>query len=226
MTEAAALVDDKVQQMLDVLLQLASGDLEARVSTPEGDTPIDLVATAVNMLAEELAASITAERALRKDLEHEIARRQAELEELERAQAQVARQTKVIYELSTPVIEVWAGVLVLPLTGIIDETRGEQILTQLLASISRTRAKVAILDVTGCPVMDEASARRISKVGAAAKLLGTRAVLTGVSPDNAQTLAQLGVEFTQFETARSLAAGLKKALLFTSDYEPGPGQRR
>jgi len=198
--------EPKVQAVLDVLLQLAGADLSARVPDVGGDSPIDLVAAAVNMLGEELEAATIAETKLRTELEEENRLRREELEQLARAQ-------EVIRELSTPVIEIWRGVLILPLIGVIDEARGQQIMEQLLATVVRTGANTVILDITGVPEIDTSVADRLLKAMAASALLGTDSILTGVSPANAQTLVRLGVDFEQVDTARTLEAGLRRALL-------------
>jgi rsbT co-antagonist protein RsbR len=205
MTEGEGATDERVQEVLGVLLRLASADLDARVDNPEGDAPIELVAAAVNMLAEELAASVRSERELRGQLEAEIAERTAELEVLERAQA-------LIRELSTPVIEVWAGVLVLPLIGVIDDERGLQVMEQLLHAIVERQAKFAIIDITGVPNIDASAADQLTRVVGATKMLGACTLLTGVGPRNAQTFADLDVDLRGVEMASSLRVGLQSAL--------------
>ena len=198
--------EPRVQAVLDVLLQLAGADLSARVPDVGGDSPIDLVAAAVNMLGEELEAATLAEAELRAELEEENRMRREELEQLARAQ-------EAIRELSTPVIEIWRGVLILPLIGVIDEARGQQIMEQLLTAVVRTGANTVILDITGVPEIDTSVADRLLKAMAASELLGTNSILTGVSPANAQTLVRLGVDFEHVDTARTLEAGLRRALL-------------
>jgi len=205
--------NDKVQVVLEVLLRLASADLDARVPASTSNAPLDLVAAAVNMLAEELSAVMAAEAKLRVDLEQEVRQRQAEVEALARAQELVARQNEAIRALSTPVMEVWAGILVLPLIGLIDQARGEQLMDQLLSAIVRTGAQVAILDITGVPEVDTSVADQLQRAMAAAKLLGTQTIMTGVSPENAQTMVRLDIDLSQVHAERSLAAGLRRALL-------------
>lgn len=205
MSEGEGEDDPRVQEVLGVLLRLAAADLDARIDNPEGDAPIELVAAAVNMLAEELAASVRSERELRRELEAKIAERTAELEALERAQA-------LIRELSTPVIEVWAGILVLPLIGVIDDERGVQIMEQLLHAIVERQAKIAIVDITGVPNIDASAADQLTRVVGATKMLGARTLLTGVGPRNAQTFADLEVDLRGVEMASSLRAGLQWAL--------------
>ncbi len=210
MREAAD--DDMVQAVLDVLMRLAVADLDARVDIGEGTKPIELVGAAVNMLAEELAASRAAEVELRRQLEHEADSRRRENEVLVAAQAQLARQNDAIRALSTPVIEVARGVLILPLIGLVDAARAEQIMEQLLAAIVRRAASTVILDLTGVPTIDTAAAHHLLQVTAAAKLLGTRSIITGVSPGNAQTLVRLDVDLAAIATRSSLAVALRDVL--------------
>lgn len=210
MREAAD--DDMVQAVLDVLMRLAVADLDARVDIGEGTKPIELVGAAVNMLAEELAASRAAEVELRRQLEHEADSRRRENEVLVAAQAQLARQNDAIRALSTPVIEVARGVLILPLIGLVDAARAEQLMEQLLAAIVRQAASTVILDLTGVPTIDTAAAHHLLQVTAAAKLLGTRSIITGVSPGNAQTLVRLDVDLAAIATRSSLAVALRDVL--------------
>lgn len=210
MREAAD--DDMVQAVLDVLMRLAVADLDARVDIGEGTKPIELVGAAVNMLAEELAASRAAEVELRRQLEQEADSRRRENEVLVAAQAQLARQNDAIRALSTPVIEVARGVLILPLIGLVDAARAEQIMEQLLAAIVRQAASTVILDLTGVPTIDTAAAHHLLQVTAAAKLLGTRSIITGVSPGNAQTLVRLDVDLAAIATRSSLAVALRDVL--------------
>lgn len=210
MREAAD--DDMVQAVLDVLMRLAVADLDARVDIGEGTKPIELVGAAVNMLAEELAASRAAEVELRRQLEQEADSRRRENEVLVAAQAQLARQNDAIRALSTPVIEVARGVLILPLIGLVDAARAEQIMEQLLVAIVRQAASTVILDLTGVPTIDTAAAHHLLQVTAAAKLLGTRSIITGVSPGNAQTLVRLDVDLAAIATRSSLAVALRDVL--------------
>jgi rsbT co-antagonist protein RsbR len=202
----------RVQAVLDVLMRLAAWDLDARVEIGEGNTPIELVGVAVNMLAEELSASVAAELELRRQVEQEAELRRRENEALVAAQAQLARQHEDIRALSTPVIEVARGVLILPLIGLVDAERAQQIMEQLLAAIVRHAASTVVLDLTGVPALDTAAAHHLLQVTAAAKLLGTRSVITGVSPDNAQTLVRLDVDFAAIATRSSLAVALREVL--------------
>ncbi len=139
---------------------------------------------------------------LNEELRHqvEVVQRQHEALEL---------QTHAIQELSTPVIQVWDQILVLPLIGTIDSGRAQQIMENLLDAVVRWRAAFVILDITGVPMVDTEVAHHLIKTIDATRLLGAEAVLTGVSPQNAQTLVRMGVDFGRITTRGSLQAGLQ-----------------
>lgn len=124
----------------------------------------------------------------------------------------IVRQSLSLVELSTPVIRLWDQVLLLPLVGVIDTMRARQFTERLLEAITRFEAAVTIIDVTGVPVFDTGVARHIMKTVDAAQLLGTRMVLTGISPEGAQTLTKLGVSFAGVTSRASLRSGVAEAL--------------
>jgi anti-anti-sigma regulatory factor len=129
-------------------------------------------------------------------------------------EAELELQGKTIMELSTPVIQVWDGVVVAPLIGTLDSNRTHQFMERLLDVIVKTKSPVALVDITGVPTIDTQTAQHIIESVTAARLLGTQVVLTGVSPSIAQTLVHLGIDLTGIETRSSLAAGFQVALDF------------
>lgn len=134
----------------------------------------------------------------------------------------IRRQTEALREVSTPVITLWDSILLLPLVGVVDSLRAQQISEQLLQAIAQSEAAVTIIDVTGVPVMDTSVARHILKTVAAADMLGTRVVLTGISPSTAQTMVKLGIDLSGVPTRGSLKAGVALALSLTGR-QIGPG---
>lgn len=124
----------------------------------------------------------------------------------------IAQQSLSLMELSTPVIRLWDQVLMLPLIGVIDTLRARQFTESLLEAITRYEASVTIIDVTGVPVFDTSVARHIMKTVDAAQLLGTRIVMTGISPEGAQTLTKLGISFAKVTSRATLRAGVAEAL--------------
>lgn len=138
---------------------------------------------------------------------------------LEHALAQrdryISEQSLSIMELSTPVLRLWHQILLLPLVGVIDTGRARQITDHLLEAIAKYEARVTVIDLTGVPIIDTSVAQHIMKTIDAARLLGSRVVLTGISPEGAQTLTKLGIRFGDVISRASLRAGIAEALLIT-----------
>ena len=124
----------------------------------------------------------------------------------------IAEQSLSLLELSTPVLRVWNRVLLLPLVGVVDTARARQFTERLLEAVARHEALVTIIDVTGVPVLDTSVAQHLMKTIDAARLLGTRIVMTGISPEGAQTLTKLGIRFSDVVSRASLRAGIAEAL--------------
>ena len=115
-------------------------------------------------------------------------------------------------ELSTPVMQVWQGVVVAPLIGSLDSQRTQQFMERLLNRIVETNSPVALVDIMGVPTIDTQTAQHLIETISAVRLLGVQVVLTGVRPAIAQTLVHLGIDLSNITTRASLAAGLAVAL--------------
>lgn len=124
----------------------------------------------------------------------------------------ISQQSLSLIELSSPAVRLWEQVILLPLVGVIDTVRARQFTERLLETIARYEALVTIIDVTGVPVFDTGVARHIMKAVEAAQLLGTRIILTGLSPEGAQTLTKLNIGFTGVLSRATLRAGVAEAL--------------
>ncbi|MCL4531985.1 MAG: STAS domain-containing protein, partial [Actinobacteria bacterium] len=124
----------------------------------------------------------------------------------------VRKQAEEILAISTPVVQIWDGVVAAPLIGTLDSRRTQQVMEQLLQRIVDTRSSVALIDITGVPGVDTQTARHLIETVAAVRLLGAQVVLTGIRPAIAQTLVHLGVDLSNVTTRSSLAAGLRVAL--------------
>lgn len=121
------------------------------------------------------------------------------------------RQAALIRELSTPVIELEARILLLPLVGAIDDGRGDLLMETALQRVTERSARVIIIDIAGVGVVDTATADRLVKTAAAIRLLGAEAVVTGIRPEAARTLVQLGFDVGSLKTSSSLADGIELA---------------
>lgn len=137
---------------------------------------------------------------------------QRTLADLQKAYKRQERLSATIRALSTPVIQVWDKVLVLPLVGAIDSERATRIMEDLLEGIVKHQADVVIIDVTGVPVVDTQVAHHLLQAIRAAGLLGTRCLLTGISSDVAKTMVDLGVGLSSVTTLSNLQAGIQRAL--------------
>jgi rsbT co-antagonist protein RsbR len=123
----------------------------------------------------------------------------------------ITQQRATISELQTPVIEVWAGILALPIVGSVDTARAQEMNEALLERIVETGSEIVLLDVTGVPIVDTAVARHLLETVAAARLLGADVFIVGLSSRVAMTLVQLGVDLSSVTTRATLAKGLELA---------------
>ncbi len=139
-------------------------------------------------------------------------RKMAEKEREELQQQVLEAQQQVIQELSTPIIPLMQGIIVMPLVGIIDTKRARDTTRALLAGISEYRAKVVILDITGVPIVDSGVAAHLDKTIQAARLKGARTIITGISDAVAEAIVDLGINWSKLETLRDLQTGLIVAL--------------
>jgi rsbT co-antagonist protein RsbR len=115
-------------------------------------------------------------------------------------------------ELSTPITQIWEHILVLPIIGVLDSHRAQNMMETLLTKIMETQSEVVIVDVTGVASIDTEVASHIMKTVQATSLLGASCVLTGIRPEVAQTVIHLGLDLEKFVTKRDLQDGLKFGL--------------
>lgn len=175
-------------------------DVESR---EVGAFPDDVV-TVFQTMADQLAVAI------------ENARTVAEIrrlnEDLKSTLDTQARLLETIRELSTPVVPLMRGIILLPLVGNIDTARSLQIMEQLLNGVQQHRAQVAIVDITGVPVVDTSVANSLIRAAQAVNLLGAEVVLVGIRPEVAQTMVTLGVDLSGIATRSDLEIGIEYAL--------------
>jgi rsbT co-antagonist protein RsbR len=123
----------------------------------------------------------------------------------------IRQQEDAIRELSTPVLQIRERLLLLPIIGVIDTYRAQMITENLLNVVRTTRARVVVIDVTGVLTIDSKVANHLLQTVTAARLMGARAVVTGVSSEVAQSLVALGIDLERFNTAGDLQGGLEEA---------------
>lgn len=123
----------------------------------------------------------------------------------------IRRQEEAIRELSTPVLQLRAGLLILPIIGVIDPTRARQLTEQLLRSIRANRAKVVVMDITGVPSVDSRVANHLVQTVEAARLMGATVIITGLSAEVAQALVLVGIDLNRIRTVGDLQGGIEEA---------------
>jgi rsbT co-antagonist protein RsbR len=124
----------------------------------------------------------------------------------------ISRQQQEMLELSTPVVELWEGVLALPLIGTLDSARTQVVMESLLQRIVETGSGIAIIDITGVPTVDTLVAQHLLKTVAAARLMGADCIISGIRPQIAQTIVHLGVDLQDVITKATLADAFGIAL--------------
>jgi rsbT co-antagonist protein RsbR len=124
----------------------------------------------------------------------------------------IVRQQQEMMELSTPVIQLWGGILALPLIGTLDSNRTQVVMETLLQRIVDTGSAIAIIDITGVPTVDTLVAQHLMKTVAAARLMGADCLISGIRPQIAQTMVHLGVALGDVTTKASLADAFAAAL--------------
>jgi rsbT co-antagonist protein RsbR len=123
----------------------------------------------------------------------------------------IRQQQEAIRELSTPVLQVRERLLILPIIGLIDPQRARQLTEQLLQGIRANRAKVVVMDITGVPSIDSNVANYLVQTVDASRLMGANVIVTGLSPEIAQTLVVIGVDLSKMDTVGDLQGGIEKA---------------
>jgi rsbT co-antagonist protein RsbR len=123
----------------------------------------------------------------------------------------IRQQQDSIRELSTPVLPVRERLLILPIIGVLDQQRARQLTVQLLGGIRTHRARVVVIDITGVPDVDETVANHLVQTVDASRLMGASVIITGLSPEIAQTLVTIGVDLSKMDTIGDLQGGLEEA---------------
>jgi rsbT co-antagonist protein RsbR len=123
----------------------------------------------------------------------------------------ILRQTSEITEISTPVIQVWEGILALPIIGTLDSARTQIVMENLLIKIVETESTIAILDISGVPAVDSLVAQHLIKTVAATRLMGAECIISGIRPEIAQTIVHLGIDLSNINTKSTLAHALRTA---------------
>jgi rsbT co-antagonist protein RsbR len=187
----------RIDRLLDVLAQAALGNYDARISIvedAEDDAFLD-VEVSTNILIDELLET-------RRRNGQQLQALDKQGEELRQKQAELVRA------LSTPIIVVAPGVLALPIIGTVESERAQSMTWALLERVTTERASHVILDLTGAGEIAAATARSLVQMAHAVRLLGSRCILTGISPQMAQTLVSLSFDIAEVQALPQLADAL------------------
>ncbi len=197
-------MDSRLRNLIDAVELAAGGDTHRARSMlrDPGDGPFGRLEAAVGMFVRTQARALAEAQRTAATAQTEAAR----------AQETIERQRQSLSEISTPIVDVWEGVLAVPLVGAVDGARAMDTTERLLERIVAGRARFVIVDLTGIGVADTATADHLVKMKQAARLLGAHCVITGIGPDMARTLVGLGVTFGDLRTMRTLQDGLRHCL--------------
>jgi len=124
----------------------------------------------------------------------------------------IRRQQEEMLELSTPVVQLWEGIVALPLIGTLDSARTSVVMETLLQTIVQTRSEIAIIDITGVPTVDTLVAQHLLKTVAAARLMGADCIISGIRPQIAQTMVHLQIDLSTVTTKATMAEALRTAI--------------
>jgi anti-anti-sigma regulatory factor/HAMP domain-containing protein len=205
---------DPITALTQIAARITGGDLDQRADIRQRNE-IGVLAAGFNSMTAQLQQNV-------QGLELRVAERTADLQQALNTQEETlrdlreaisARQTleKTIQELSSPVLPVLDGVLVMPLIGVIDSERAALLVTALLSAIEQHSARIVLLDVTGVPLVDTQVARVLLQAADAARLLGAEPILVGIRPELAQTIVGLGLDLSSLRTQSDLQSGIRYA---------------
>jgi len=128
------------------------------------------------------------------------------------AKRRVTESGKAMLEMSTPVTSIWEGVLLLPLVGIVDSQRTQDIMEKVLSRISESQARVFVMDISGVVTVDTGVANNFIRITQATRLMGCESIISGISPNVARTLVELGANVGEVRTTATLRDALQLAL--------------
>lgn len=146
------------------------------------------------------------------EIEHATAERERALSELQAALAEVRERDETIRRLSTPLVEIAEGVVMLPLIGTVDSDRAKQVTDTILGHLEKTKNRVALIDLSGIAAIDTKTANYILHTVRSVKLMGSDVIITGIRPDVATTIVSLGIDLSEITTRSTLREGLEQAL--------------
>jgi rsbT co-antagonist protein RsbR len=185
-----------IGEFFSTLRAVDAGDISARVPERFGKTePLAALAATINTIIERLGRVRAETQRYGRELEEQL--------------TTIEKQRAAIKELSTPMIEVWAGVLCVPIVGVIDSSRAAEMTSALLATVVEKKVRFTIIDITGIEAMDTRATDHFLRMARSVRLLGAECVLSGINPNVARSIIHMGVELSGIQTYRSLRDALQ-----------------
>ena len=189
-----------LESVADALLTLANvgfGDYNTRLDVSVDDaSPLASLYRGINDMIESLSMEQAKSKAYQAELEDKL--------------QTIEKQRAAIRELSTPIMEVWDGVLCLPVVGVMDTMRSVEMTNSLLQTVVEKKTRCIIIDITGIDVMDTRTVDHFMRMARAVRLLGAQCVLTGINPHIAQTVVHMGIDLSNIVTHRTLHEALQR----------------
>lgn len=193
--------EERLNNIIEVISGMASLDFSKSVLIDHSDSPFNTIAMGLNMLGEELESNVVAKS--------ELENKNYELERL------AEQQKNAMLAMSTPITQLWENILLLPLVGVMDSNRAQDVLIAVLNKIADTQSTVFILDISGVAVVDTSVANHLIKIAKATRLMGCMCMLSGISPAIAQTIVELGIQVDEITTTGTMRDALDKAFQLT-----------
>jgi rsbT co-antagonist protein RsbR len=185
-----------IADIANTLRAVEMGQLSARAEIRFGESePMSALADTVNTIVQRLVSVREETQAYQRELEDQL--------------ATIEKQRAAIRELSTPMIEVWSGVLCVPIVGVIDSSRAAEMTSALLSAVVEKKVMFTIIDITGIEAMDTRATDHFLRMARSVRLLGAECVLSGINPNVARSIIHMGVELSGVETYRSLRDALQ-----------------
>jgi len=179
-----------------VLRDVDSGELSLRVEVPFSEhEPMRALADTVNAIITRLSRIREETQTYQRDIDGQL--------------ATIEKQRAAIKDLSTPMIEVWAGVLCVPIVGVIDSSRAADMTSALLSTVVEKTVRFTIIDITGIEAMDTRATDHFLRMARSVRLLGAECVLSGINPNVARSIVHMGIDLSGIGTYRSLRDALK-----------------
>jgi rsbT co-antagonist protein RsbR len=193
--------EERLGNLIEVIEAMAGLDFLSKAIVDESENPLNTIAMGLNMLSEELEASVV---------------NKSELSEKNEELLQLSNEQKMMIEqMSTPISKLWEGILLLPLVGMMSASRVRDVLINILENVASASAKVFILDISGVSTIDTLVANHFIKIAKATRLMGCTCILSGITGHVAQTMVELGVNIEEMKTTGTMKDAIELSFEYT-----------